>query len=282
MTLSEMACNGAWHLSATSGTPEWLTIMVPRDGICGVTRGQSTTTALPGQLLLGRTHEMDRFFVRGPRHRSEKLHLNWSVISQALGELLEAPLSGSLDLSPQVDQYSSSGILLKNLVETIISGMREDGVLLHSPIAMTNLIQTLGHLVVQSIPHRYSRRLDTRSFLPAPRHIRRAIDFMCANISKPITISAQAANVSVRTLENGLRTFKETTPAIYLRNLRLRAARQDLLDPSNRLSIKEICLKWGFFHAGRFSAMYKSAYGEAPQEAKRRRSYPFADSGMES
>ncbi|PDT00232.1 AraC family transcriptional regulator [Rhizobium chutanense] len=279
LTLSEMACNRAWHLSATSGTPEWLTIMVPRDGICGITMGQSTTTALPGQLLLGHTHQVDRFFVRGRVHRSEKLHLNWSVISQALGELIEAPVSGSLDLRPQVDQDSPSGLLLKNLVETIISGMRGDGVLLHSPIAMGNLTQALGQLVVQSIPHRYSWRLERKTFMPTPRHVRRAIDFMQANIGEPITMPmvALAANVSVRTLETGFRAFKEATPAAYLRILRLRAARQELLDPSNRQDIKDICLKWGFFHAGRFSATYKSAFGETPQEARRRRRHPFAD-----
>ncbi|WP_245433045.1 helix-turn-helix domain-containing protein [Rhizobium sp. L43] len=284
LTLTEMACNRPWHLSATSGTPEWLTIMVPRDGICGVTLGQNTATALPGQLLLGQNHEVDRFFVQGTLHRSEKLHLDWSVISQTVGELLEAPVSGSLDLLPQVDQHSPAGILFKNLVETIISGMREDGVLLHSPIAMTNLTQALGHLVARSMPHRYSRQLEKKIFAPAPWHIRRAIDFMRANISTPITMSmvAHAANVSVRTLETGFRTFKETTPAAYLRTLRLRAARQDLLDPSNRLEIKDICLRWGFFHGGRFSAMYRSVYGETPQEARRRRGHPLANSRLKS
>lgn len=273
LTLSEMSCNRAWHLSATSGTPEWLTIMVPRNGICGTTRGQTTTIALPDQLLLGQTHDTDRFFVEGARHSSEKLHLNWSVILQAVGELLEAPVSGSLDLLPLVDQYSHSGHVLKNLVETIMSGMRGDGVLLHSPIAMTNLTQALGHVVVRSIPHRFSSQLEKKTFAPAPWHIRRAIDFMHANINKPITISmvAHAANVSVRTLENGFRMFRETTPAIYLKKLRLQATRKDLLDPFNRQTIREICLKWGFFHAGRFSATYRSAYGETPQETQKQK-----------
>ncbi|MGZ2461678.1 AraC family transcriptional regulator [Rhizobium anhuiense] len=273
LTLSEMACNRPWHISATSGTPEWLTVMVPRVGICGVTLGQSTATALPGQLLLGQTHEVDRFFAQGALHRSEKLHLDWSVILQTVGELLEAPVSGSLGLLPLVDQYSPSGDLLKNLVETIMSGMRGDGVLLHSPIAMTNLTQALSHLVVQSVPHRFSNQLEKKTFAPAPWHVRRAIDFMHANISKPITISmvAHAANVSVRTLENGFRMFRETTPAIYLRKLRLQATREDLIDPSNRQTIREICLKWGFFHAGRFSATYRSVYGETPQETHKRK-----------
>lgn len=273
LTLSELACDRPWHLSATSGTPEWLSIIVPRDGACSLTRRRTTTTALPGQLLLGQTHEVDRFFVQGSFHRSEKLHLNWSLISQTVGDLLEVPVRGSLDLLPQVDQYSPSGLLLKNLVETIISGMRGDGILLHSPIAMTNLTQALGQLIVRTMPHRLSGKLEQKTFTPAPWHICRAIDFMHENISKPITISmvAHAANVSVRTLENGFRTFKEETPASYLRTLRLRAVRQDLLDPSNRQSIKDICLTWGFFHAGRLSSLYWSVYGETPMKTQKQK-----------
>lgn len=59
--------------------------------------------------------------------------------------------------------------------------------------------------------------------------------------------------------------------AVYLRTLRLRAVRNDLLEPSNQESVSAICLKWGFFHFGRFSAVYRSVYGEKPSETRNRR-----------
>ncbi|MFF0952194.1 helix-turn-helix transcriptional regulator [Rhizobium leguminosarum] len=95
---------------------------------------------------------------------------------------------------------------------------------------------------------------------------------MHANIATPLDMSmvAEAAGVSVRSLESGFRVFKETTPAAYLRTIRLRAARGDLLDPLNRLSVKNICLKWGFFHFGRFSAVYRASCGERPSDSKKR------------
>ena len=43
--------------------------------------------------------------------------------------------------------------------------------------------------------------------------------------------------------QNGFRIFRETIPPAYLRAIRLRAARENLLDPSNLESIKDICLK---------------------------------------
>ncbi|EJT04464.1 AraC family transcriptional regulator [Rhizobium sp. CCGE 510] len=271
LTLNELTCNRPWHISATSETPMWLTIMVPRRGSCGLIHGQVTTTAMPGQILLGQTHEADRFWVQGADHWSEGLHIDWPVIARSVGELLELPVSRSLEFVPQVDESSPAGVLLHNLVETIISGMRGNGVLLQSPIAITNLTEALGRLIVRTMPHRLSAQLEKKTFTPAPRHVRRAIDYMYENIGRPITISmvAQAANVSVRTLENGFRTFKDATPAGYLRMLRLRAVREELLDPCNQQSIKDVCLKWGFFHAGRFSAMYRSVYAEAPQATQK-------------
>lgn len=274
MTAVDLACNGEWDLWATSDTPEWLTIHLPQHGISGMTRRQITTTAAPGQMLIGQSREADRFLVRGALHRSQKLFLDWNQIRRTFGEVFEAPLVGSLDLSPVIDGSSPSGHFIKNLVETIIYGMLGEACLLHSPIAMVNLTQALAHVLIRSVPHRYSLRLEQNIFAPAPRHVRRAVDFMHANIDRPITLSsiAQSANVSVRTLETGFRAFKGATPGSYLRTLRLRAARKDLLDRSNQQSIREICLKWGFFHAGRFSALYRSVYGEGPRETRRRKS----------
>ncbi|NTE56568.1 AraC family transcriptional regulator [Agrobacterium tumefaciens] len=267
-TLTEIVCNRPWQIKATSHSPHWLTINVPIKGSCAVARGQAFTRAHPGQILLAQNHEIDWFHMEGMDHRTDDLHVDWGVITQAIGDLIEMPVAGHLDLMPLVTVDMPSGLLMRNLVETIMSGMRGDGLLLRSPIAMSNLTQTLVHIIARSIPHRYSKHLEKTSFAATPWHVRRAIEFMQCNISKPITIGmvAQAANVSVRTLENGFRTFKEMTPARYLRTLRLRAARQELLDPTNNASVRDVRLKWGFFHSGRFASLYRSVYGELPQE----------------
>jgi transcriptional regulator GlxA family with amidase domain len=60
---------------------------------------------------------------------------------------------------------------------------------------------------------------------------------------------------------------KGTPSAAHLRNP---SFSEDLLDPSNLESVKDICLKWGFFHFGRFSSAYREVYGEKPSDTKRR------------
>lgn len=261
-----------WQLRASSETRECLSILKPKAGVCSVLRGGHLVEAGPGTILLVNSHEGERFFVRGVPHVADMLHMEWSVIARMVADIMDLPLVGSLDLSPLADGSCPSARLVVSLIETMIVGMTENGPLLRSPTAMSDLTQTLARLVIETIPHRLTPFLNGKPYTVAPWHVRKAIDFIHANIAKPITMQmvAKETGVSIRALENGFRSFKETTPSAYLRTLRLQAARQDLMDFSNQACVKDICLKWGFFHFGRFSATYKAFYGETPSETRQR------------
>lgn len=261
-----------WQVRAEPETPEWLSILLPREGAINIMLGQDIIEGMPGKLLLVNNHEAERFLVRGAPHRSDVLRLDWAVIAQAVARLLDIPPNGRLGLTPVVDLSRADGQVIGCLTQTIVTGMWNNGPLLRSPVAMSNLMHALADLIVRSMPHRFSSLLGRKSALIAPWYVRDAVNFMHANIGRPITMSivAEAVGVSARALETGFRTFRETTPSAYLRAIRLRAAREDLLDPSNLESMKDICLKWGFFHFGRFSAAYREIYGEKPSDTKRR------------
>ncbi|ACI59509.1 transcriptional regulator, AraC family (plasmid) [Rhizobium leguminosarum bv. trifolii WSM2304] len=262
-----------WRVKAVPETAEWLSILLPRSGAINVSLGKHMVESRPGTLALIHNHEADFFLTKGLPHIADVLRLDWSVLLQTAAAIFEKPVNGSLGLSPMVDLTVPAGQLIGNMCRTIIGGIRNHGPLLQSPVAMANLTQALADLLIRTIPNRYSRHLEKQTSLIAPWHVRDAIDFMQANVSKPITMAviAEAVGVSVRALEMGFRSFRETTPAAYLRTLRLRAVRNDLLEPSNRESVRAVCLKWGFFHFGRFSAVYRSVYGESPSETRKRR-----------
>jgi transcriptional regulator GlxA family with amidase domain len=76
--------------------------------------------------------------------------------------------------------------------------------------------------------------------------------------------------VSLRALQNGFKAFGGTSPGGYLRTIRLQAAHDQLADPLNQKSVREICAMWGFFHPGRFSIAYRSAFGECPKDTRMR------------
>ncbi|UWU25676.1 helix-turn-helix transcriptional regulator (plasmid) [Rhizobium sp. CB3060] len=257
-----------------SGATEHLSIVVPRSGGMGVTYGPRTAEAAQGKLLLYRNFEPDGIVMHGQSNLIDELVLDWSLFQRTIGETFDVPFNGSLDLLPELDLSTPVGRTIGNLTETIIDGIRDNGPLLQSPIAMAHISQALADVVIRMVPHRLLHLLDKKASMIAPRHVRRGIEFMRANIDQPITMPmvAEAVGVSTRALEAGFRAFKDMTPAAYLQMLRLRAAREDLLDPENRMLLKDICLKWGFFQFGRFSAVYRAHYGENPSETRRRAS----------
>lgn len=269
--------SGDWGARTGHGTPETLAIVAPRTGALNVGFGRTVVEATPGRLLLMNNLESEWVSIQAAPHRSDTLSLNWTILTQAFAAILERPPIGPMELAPIIDFSTATGQLVANLVQTIVIGMRNNGPLVHSPIAMANLSQALADLVVRLVPHKLSHLLDKKIHLIAPQHIRRAVEFMHANIAQPFTMLtvAEAAKVSIRALEVGFRDFKGTTPAAYLRTIRLQAAREDLRDPSNRQPLRDICLKWGFFHFGRFSAIYRAAYGENPSDTRRRSGRPL-------
>ncbi|UWU25731.1 helix-turn-helix domain-containing protein (plasmid) [Rhizobium sp. CB3060] len=259
-----------FQIEPTINAVEHLSIVLPRSGGMGVTYGPREATARHGKLLLYNNLEPESVTMFGRSNIIDELLLDWNVILQTLDQTFETPFSGSLGLLPELEMSTSTGQMIGSLAETVIRGLRDPSV--RSPIAMAHITQALADLIIRFVPHKLSHLLDRKPYMIAPRHVRRAIEYMEANIGQPIRIPmvAKAAGVSTRALQLGFRAFRETTPAAYLAMLRLRAARVDLLDPENGHTTREICVKWGFLHFGRFSAMYKANYGESPSHTRKR------------
>ena len=53
----------------------------------------------------------------------------------------------------------------------------------------------------------------------------------------------------------------------FVRQRRLHRARALLSMPGGRLNVTEVAMKCGFLHGGRFSRIYREAYGERPSDA---------------
>lgn len=95
--------------------------------------------------------------------------------------------------------------------------------------------------------------------------VRRAIDYMAAYASDPLTVPAiaEAVGVSTRRLQDAFRLTTGRTPREHLTEIRLENARTRLIAGAGP-SVTAIALDCGFSHLGRFSQTYRSTYGEAP------------------
>jgi len=100
-----------------------------------------------------------------------------------------------------------------------------------------------------------------------------SLDFIAGYPGRLITVRevAEAVGASERTLRRAFHERFGVSPKEYLKARQLRAARRDLvrLDPAG-IQVREVALRWGFWHSSQFAQDYRRAFGELPSETLRR------------
>jgi transcriptional regulator GlxA family with amidase domain len=136
-----------------------------------------------------------------------------------------------------------------------------------------NLENALANLLVSEFANNYSQLLKRQTRAPAPYYVKRAEEYIREHLCAPLTLAeiAQAADISVRSLQCGFRQFRDTTPTAYLREQRLECARGMLQRAAQEnISITDVALACGFHHLSKFAQHYRHRFGEAPMATKRR------------
>lgn len=102
----------------------------------------------------------------------------------------------------------------------------------------------------------------------------RLVRYIDENIKRDITAEelARHSHLSLRSLYLLFEKHAETTPKNYIRRKKLEHVYARLNDPASKVAnVTALALDYGFNHLGRFSELYKSAYGVLPSEALRER-----------
>jgi AraC-like DNA-binding protein len=155
-------------------------------------------------------------------------------------------------------------------VRYVVHGVLENPAAAASPLARRECFRLLAATALETFPQADfsltgSRAGDPR---PAPATIRRAVEFIEANAHRDITVVdiAQAARLSIRGTQAAFQRHLDTSPAAYLRRVRLAGAHRDLVaaDPTAGEGVAEIAARWGFLHLGHFAAGYRERYGVLP------------------
>ncbi|MFF4602206.1 helix-turn-helix domain-containing protein [Streptomyces sp. NPDC001339] len=131
----------------------------------------------------------------------------------------------------------------------------------------------LAALVTDLVAALFAHLLEAGACLPPETH-RRALTlriqaFIREHLHDPrLTPGSIAAahHISTSYLHH-LFQDEDATVALWIRRLRLEAARRDLADPALRtLPIHAIAARWGFPRAADFSRAHRAAYGTTPKE----------------
>ena len=123
--------------------------------------------------------------------------------------------------------------------------------------------------VLHSFQHSFSERLQSpeRSKI-VPYHVKRAREYIheFKHGNPSLDEITAYAGCGARTLQLAFQNNLGMSPMAYLKALKLRKVRQDLLEALSGEKVKDIALRNGFGHLGNFSQIYKQKYGVTPFE----------------
>jgi AraC-like DNA-binding protein len=143
-----------------------------------------------------------------------------------------------------------------------------------SPMVQHDIAEAFATAAIRAFPRRNRWRATVSGSGPEHDRLRRALEFVHEHAREAIGTPdiAAAAGLSPRGLQQSLRRHLDQTPGELLRGVRLDGARTDLVGSAlDETTVAEIARTWGFGHLGRFSATYRSRFGELPSESLRGR-----------
>lgn len=186
-------------------------------------------------------------------------------LEKQLGRHVVAPL----EFSPAVPLTTTGAQQITSLLSFMTASLGENSGICSSDIARSHMASLLMSGLLTCLDHNYRDELANGQRCAKPAYVARAQEFMKQNASQPIGPEdvAAAVRVSTRALFVGFRTYLNTTPMRYLKDLRLDLVRDTLMNVEpHRLSITTVAMDYGFHHLGHFCAAYKERFGEQPRE----------------
>jgi AraC-like DNA-binding protein len=154
----------------------------------------------------------------------------------------------------------------------VASEIDRDESLLSNLLLTQQFSETLLNLLLMTQPHNYSLLLRSQAKSAGPYYVRSAEEYIEAHCHEPITARqlADVAGVSVSALYESFGRHRNSTPIKFLKKVRLRRARDQLLAAAPGCSVTRVAAKWGFLNLGRFAADYRQQYSENPSDTLRK------------
>ena len=199
--------------------------------------------------------------------------LTEAALIRQLAALLGEPIVSPLEFASEIPTAAGYGRSLVEALYLAAADVQREGALLANPLTLSTFEQFVLTGLLLSQPHNYMHALQRRAKPVAPADVRRAIDFIEANVDAAIGLPdiVAASGIPGRTLLKHFRDFRGTSPMRYLRHARFERVHHALRAASAEDAVTQIALAHGFTHMGRFSVEYQRQFGESPSVTLRRR-----------
>lgn len=269
LDLIELVCGEEFRTEKMGDATHYY-FQLPISGVCEVEIGKFKGHAAPGQAFALNSGEDARKKWIG-ECRQLMIRVDRLALTQALSAELDHDCRAPILFENKV-QDSRSGLALRSLV---FSTWQQIALLDQAEQWRIgrNFERSLLTACLGLLTHNYSEEFLAPKSPAAPYYVRRAEDYIRANLREPIGIEDLVAvsGVSSRSLYYGFRRWRGTTPMSFLRNLRLNVARDELREAQgNGERVTHIAMNIGYDHLSRFSRDYKQRFGESPSATMRR------------
>jgi AraC-like DNA-binding protein len=190
-------------------------------------------------------------------------------LSNILSALAGVPVSVPLKLDNSNYESSPETRSLREIVRMIIAQVDCQGSE-PSPLLLAELEQAALVAFLCGTSHNHSHLLAAPARGGAPWQVRRVEDYIEANWNQPITVEALAAltNASVRSVFHTFKEYRGYSPMGFVKQVRLRRARQMLTGSTEEQSITDVALVCGFSNLGHFAHDYFKVFGERPSTTR--------------
>ncbi|ASR39575.1 hypothetical protein BAY61_23130 [Prauserella marina] len=201
------------------------------------------------------------------------VRIEWATIEAILGEQIGCepikPLRFDLDMDTTKGNAKAWFASLLYFINNVGSN---GGLFAHSHIALPMERQLITGLL-RAQHNTYSTLLGEEGPRVPSRTVQAAVDIIQADPRFPHDTGslARVAGVSSRALQSAFRRDLDMTPMEYLRGVRLRRVRADLIAATREsTTVATVARNWAFGHLGRFAGFYQQGFGETPSHTLRR------------
>ncbi|HZR90216.1 MAG TPA: AraC family transcriptional regulator [Bradyrhizobium sp.] len=195
------------------------------------------------------------------------LRIRAGALENALTTLLGAKPRGTLVFDPTAPPKHPTAQLLRELITFLANQLNSTAAQLPKPMLL-ELEQALIVTFLSAHRHNFTEVLESAATEPAPLVVRLAEEYVEANWARAITIEelASQTNTSIRSLYAAFKKHRGYSPMRFAKTVRLRRARQMLLEGNPRTSVSQIAFRCGFGNLGHFARDFRQMFGELPSE----------------
>jgi AraC-like DNA-binding protein len=250
---------------------DYARLQVGLKGKAGVRLSSSTTIPVNEQQLGVTPPRQGTTIIFEPEFEQLILRIRTDALENALATLLGAKPRGTLVFDPIASPRQPTAQLLRELTLFLANQLNSTAAQLPKPMLL-ELEQTVIVAFLSSHRHNFSDLLDNPARESAPLVVRLAEEYIEANWAHAISIEelATQTNTSIRSLYAAFKKHRGYSPIRFAKTVRLRRARQMLLEGKPRTSVSQVAFKCGFGNLGHFASDFRLMFGELPSEVHAR------------